>query len=688
MKDVPIEMRRTFALVGHNASGKTLLADAILNLVRIVDRVGERFLDYDPISKEKGSSLSSSVAVFEYGDHRFTMIDTPGFNDFISDTMNAIFVAENVVSVVNATAGVEIQTERTWRLARQLKKPIMVFINQMDKERASFETCLTSLKEAFEVKLMPIVIPVGEGQNFRGVVDLINMKAYFVENDDVKEGDVPGEIKEKAENMRTEMIEDIVETDEELMEKYLEGEEIDAPALARAFKKAYLTGEVVPVLCGAAPMKVGVENLLRTLIDVGASPLEARGYSAITVEGEKDVTIEPKEEEPFVGYIFKAVVDPFVGKQSFIKVLSGTLKAGDTFVNGDTDDKVSHVYLPVGKNTEEVEVARPGDVIVLAKLKKSSVGDTLCHKSRKLMVKGLEYPEPMISKSVNPKSKSDIDKISNGLSRLADSDPTFKWEFDPETSETVISGLGSMHLDVMVERLKKLFGVDVEVGKPKIAYRETIRRKAVAEHKHKKQTGGHGQYGHVKIEMEPLPRGEGFEFVDKIVGGVIPKNFIPSVEKGIREAMKKGVLAGYPVVDVKVTLFDGSYHEVDSSDISFQIAAIQAFRKGMEQANPVILEPIMEIEVFVPNENTGNVMGEITSRRGRPMGMESVGKGLDKIIAQVPLAELLDFSNRLSSLTSGRGYFTMKFSHYQEVPPDVQQKIIAERQREMEQENK
>jgi elongation factor G len=335
-----------------------------------------------------------------------------------------------------------------------------------------------------------------------------------------------------------------------------------------------------------------------------------------------------------------------------------------------------------------VESVGPGEIVVLLKLKEGAVGETLAHRDRRVRVVPPAFPEPMFSRSVHPKSKSDIDKISNGLSRLSDSDPTFVWEYDPETGETVVSGLGAMHLDVMIERLKKIFGVDVEVGKPKIAYRETITTTAVAEHKHKKQTGGHGQYGHVKIQLEPLPRGQGYEFVDRIVGGVIPRNFIPSVDKGIREAMKKGVLAGYPVTDVRVILFDGSYHEVDSSDISFQIAAIQAFKKGMEAAKPVILEPIMEVEVFVPEENAGDVMGEISSRRGRPLGMEPSGKGMVKVKAEVPLAEMLDFSSKLSSITSGRGYFTMRFQRYEIVPPNIQEKIIEERRREMQEQEK
>lgn len=676
----PVDRKRNIALIGHNGSGKTVLLSAMLFNAGLVDRITSKFIDTDPIEESKGSSISSHVFSFDWKDYRMTVIDTPGFGDFIADVSNSVFVTENVVTVINAVAGVEIQTERTWQIAEGMNKPIMVFINQMDKERASFENALNSLETSFGKKMVVLTLPMGSESEFRGVVDLIAEKAYVYENGRSTESTIPSPLLEKVKEMKLKAIEDIVESDDSLMEKYLEGQQIQPQELANALLKAYKSGLVVPVLCGSAEKNIGVDLLMNYLAELGASPLDGKGYDSKFESGEK-VMVKISESEPFCAYNFKTVVDPFVGRVSYIKIIAGVIKPGDSYfnVNRGTSDKFGRLYLARGKEQVEVDQAVGGDIVVLPKLKEGSVTETLTHKDRKLIIIPPSFPEPMFSRSVNPKSKADIDKISNGLSRLAETDPTFKWEYDPETGETVVSGLGTIHLDVMIERLKSIFGVDVEVGKPKIAYRETISKKAVAEYKHKKQTGGHGQYGHVKIELEPLPRGAGFEFVDKIFGGVIPKNFIPSVEKGIVEAMKRGSVAGYPVVDVRVTLFDGSYHEVDSSDISFQIAAIQAFRKGMEDARPVLLEPIMEVEIFCPDEVAGDVIGEVTSRRGRPQGMESISKGMSKVKAEVPLAEMLDFSGRLSGITSGRGYFTMKFVRYQEVPPNIQEKIVQER---------
>ncbi len=676
----PVDRKRNIALIGHNGSGKTVLLSAMLFNAGLVDRITSKFIDTDPIEESKGSSISSHVFSFDWKDYRMTVIDTPGFGDFIADVSNSVFVTENVVTVINAVAGVEIQTERTWQIAEGMNKPIMVFINQMDKERASFENTLNSLEKSFGKKMVVLTLPIGSESEFRGLVDLIAEKAYVYENGRSTESTIPSPLLEKVKEMKLKAIEDIVESDDSLMEKYLEGQQIQPQELANALLKAYKSGLVVPVFCGSAEKNIGVDLLMNYLAELGASPVDGKGYESRFESGEK-VMLKISESEPFCAYNFKTVVDPFVGRVSYIKIVAGVIKPGDSYfnVNRGTSDKFGRLYLARGKEQVEVDQAVGGDIVVLPKLKEGSVTETLTHKDRKLIIIPPSFPEPMFSRSVNPKSKADIDKISNGLSRLAETDPTFKWEYDPETGETVVSGLGTIHLDVMIERLKSIFGVDVEVGKPKIAYRETISKKAVAEYKHKKQTGGHGQYGHVKIELEPLPRGAGFEFVDKIFGGVIPKNFIPSVEKGIVEAMKRGSVAGYPVVDVRVTLFDGSYHEVDSSDISFQIAAIQAFRKGMEDARPVLLEPIMEVEIFCPDEVAGDVIGEVTSRRGRPQGMESISRGMSKVKAEVPLAEMLDFSGRLSGITSGRGYFTMKFVRYQEVPPNIQEKIVQER---------
>lgn len=685
MGKVPVEAKRNITLIGHHGSGKSHLVDSLLFNVGLIDRMGIFVTDNEEIEKERKATFSLGVTGLEYKNTIINIVDTPGMPDFHAETVNGIYASENVLLILNATAGMEIQSERFGAVAKELNKGIMVFFNMMDKDRAEYEAALSDIKETFERSPVLLQLPVGAAAEFKGVIDLIEGKVYIYNNGKPQVQEVPEDLKDQYEEARTRMIEDIVETDEELMEKYFEGEEITTEEIKRALKTAYINNQIIPVLFGSALKNIGADRLLEVIVDLGKNPAEGGKWPAQLLSGE-EIEIAPVENEPFTGYIFKSVVDPFVGKLTYIKIISGTLKPGDSIVVVDEEstEKVSHILAPNGTKDIELEEASVGDIIKLAKLKKSAVGDTVAHKDRQLKVKLLSWPEPMISKSIHPKSKTDIDKISNGLSRLSESDPTFNWEYDPETGETVISGLGSLHLDIMIDRLKRLFSVDVEVGKPKIAYRETIRKKVVAEYKHKKQTGGHGQYGHVQIEIEPLERGAGFEFVDKIVGGVIPKNYIPAVEKGVKEAMKKGVLAGYPVVDVKVTLVYGSYHEVDSSDMSFQIAASQAFKKGMAEANPVILEPIMDVEIFVPDDNAGDVMGEVTSRRGRPMGMETLGKGTTKVLAQVPLAEMLDFANKLNSITSGRGYFTMKFAGYLETPSDVQQKVIVEREREQE----
>ncbi len=688
MDKIPVEVKRNVSLVGHHGCGKTHMVDAMLLGAGFIDRTGIFATDTEAIEKEKKATFSTGVVAIPHKDHRINVIDTPGMSDLHAEVTNGIWTSENVVLVINASAGVEIQTERFGALARDLGKNVIVFFNMMDKDRAAFEETLEHLGDLFDRKPVAIQSPIGSESGFKGVVDLIRNKAVEYATDGTGKSevkDIPQDLSGSAEVARTTMIENIVETDEALLERYFEGEELSETELMEALKKAYKTRQLIPVLVGSALKNIGVDLLLDCLVSVGVTPAEVEEIAATMPSG-GDITVHPVEEEPFTAYIFKSVVDPFVGKTTYMKVLSGTLSQGDTFVivEQESSEKANHIYVPDGVNDVEIKTATVGDILKMTKLKKSAVGNTATHKDRQLLLKITEWPEPMISKSIQPKSKGDIDKISNGLGKLTESDPTFSWEHDSETGETVIYGLGAVHLDAMIERLKELFSVEVEIGKPKIAYRETVRKKNVSEYKHKKQTGGHGQYGHVQIEIEPLERGAGFEFIDKIVGGVIPKNYIPAVEKGILEAMKRGVVASYPVVDVKVTLFYGSYHDVDSSDMSFQIAGLHAFKNGMKDADPVILEPVMEVAVFAPDDRAGDVMGEITSRRGRPMGMEPAGKGISRVMAQVPLAEMLDFSNKLSSITSGRGYFTMKFSGYQEAPHDVQQKIIVERQRELE----
>ncbi len=684
-----IRKKRVVAFIGHNGSGKTTLAESILFLNKAIDRMGSveqgnTTMDFDPVEIEKKSSVNASVFTFNRGDYAFTLIDTPGFSDFIGEVISTTLVSENVCAVLDASSGVEVQTEKTWRIAQGYKRPMSAFINAMDKEHADFSKAIEQLKTLSGKSVVALTIPIGSGASFKGVVNVIKQKAYIYENGKAVEKDIPQDMKEEVEKYRTSFVEAVVEMDDELMEKYFADEPVSVEELEEALTKGYSQGDIVPVFAGAATMGIGVNEFLDALQEFGASPMDV-----VNVVGGKE--IKPETDAPFLALVFKVVVDPFIGKVTYAKVLRGKISAGDTIYNGvsKATERINHLYVPNAKNQKEVKEISVGDIASIPKLKESKIGEFLCDPSDVFTVEGnvFDFPEPMISKSVKAKNKGEIDKVTSGLSRLAESDPTFHMDFNPETGEIVASGIGTMHIDVIIEKLKKNFNVEVELGKPKIAYRETITKKSQAEYKHKKQSGGHGQYGHVKIYLEPLPRGKGFEFEDKIFGGAIPKNYIPSVEKGLHEAMKSGVLAGYPVDDIKVILYDGSYHEVDSSDIAFQIAAIQAFKLGMQAGNPTLLEPVMSVEIFVPDDNTGDVMGDLNSRRGRIQGMEPQGNGYQLIRAEVPLAEMLEFSSQLNSITSGKGYFTMKFSHYDEVPRNLQEKIIQERKAELEEES-
>ena len=686
MGSTPASLKRNITLVGHHGCGKTHLIDAALFNKGLIDRNGIFVMDNEAVEKERKASFSNNVTGLVHNKVKINFVDTPGMPDFHAEILNGIYASENMLIVINAAAGIEIQTERFGVYAKDLDKGAIFFINALDKERASYESYIEELRDIVDRNPVLLQIPIGLEGNFKGVIDLVSKKAYvYDDNGKYKIEEIPTEFSEKVEEARSKMIEDIVETDEELMERYFEGEEISDEELTKTLKKAFSENTIAPIFLGSAAKNIGVDQLLDGIVKLSKDPSQGNPWKGKLLSG-GDIEVKPTVEEPLTGYIFKNVVDPFVGRITYIKIISGTLKQGESFVVVEEDslEKAGHIFMTEGIKDIEVEEVSSGDIIKLTKLKKTSCSDTITHKDRQLILEVLEWPEAMISKSITPKSQKDIDKISTGLARLSESDPTFMWELSPETGETVIKGIGGSHLDIMIERIKNLFSLDVEVGKPKIAYRETIRKTIESEYKHKKQSGGHGQYGHVQIKVEPLPRGEGFEFVDKIVGGVVPKNYIPAVEKGVIDAMKQGVLASYPVVDVRVTLFYGSYHPVDSSDMSFQIAGRQAFKKGSKEASPVILEPIMNVEVFVPDDNTGDVMGDISSRRGRPLGMEPQGKGYTKVMAQVPLAEMLDYSAKINAMTSGRGYFTMKFDSYSETPSDVQAKIISERERELE----
>ncbi|MGC8611747.1 MAG: elongation factor G [Athalassotoga sp.] len=681
---IAVEKKRVIAFIGHNGSGKTTLCESILFNNKITERMGSvdqgnTVMDFDPVEIERKTSINASIATFEKEGYRYFLIDTPGFSDFIGEVILTTLVADNVCSVLDSAGGVEVQTEKTWRIAQDYKKPMMIFVNGIDKEFSNFDKTVEQSKKLAKKNVAVINFPLEEGLKVKGIVDVISQKAYLYSGDKVSVSEIPSDLKEKVEKYRTELIEAAVEQDEGLMEKYLSDQPIDNADLLKALSKGYRENQIVPVFCGSAVKRMGINEFMEGLQKFGASPLDV----PLKLEG---ADIKPDVAGPFAALIFKVTVDPFIGKLTYVKVLRGQIKAGDTIYNGTTQssERINHLYVPFGKKQNEVPELTVGDIGAVPKLKDSKVGDFLSDTANQISVKKIyQFPDPMISKSVKAKNAAEIDKITNGLTRLAESDPTFHVEFNPETSEIVISGIGNVHLEATLEKLKKNFGVEVELGKPKIAYRETITKKSNAEYKHKKQTGGHGQYGHVKIELEPLERGKGFEFVDKIFGGAIPKNFIPSVEKGIREALKAGVLGGYPVDDVRVILYDGSYHEVDSSDIAFQIAAIQAFKIGMQNGNPTLLEPIMSVEIYVPDRYAGDIMGDVNSMRGRIQGMESVENGYQVIKAEIPLAEVLDFSSKLNSMTSGQGYFTMKFSRYEEVPRNLQDKIIQERKAEL-----
>ncbi len=684
-----IRKKRVVAFIGHNGSGKTTLSESILFLNKVVDRMGSveqgnATMDFDPVEVEKKSSVNASVFSFERGEYSFTLIDTPGFSDFVGEVISTTLVAENICSILDASSGIEVQTEKTWKIAQDYNRPILAFINGMDKEHADFERTAEQLKNLAGKSVIVMNFPIGSGTSFKGVVDVVKQKAYLYEDGKVNVTDLPEDLKEKFQKYRASLVESVVELDDKLMEKYFADEPVSAEEIESALSKGYAAGKTIPVFAGSATSQIGINEFLDSLQEFGASPVDVKNV----IGGEE---IKSSIDDPFLALIFKVVVDPFIGKLTYAKVLNGKISSGDTIYNesSDTTERINHLYTPAGKKQNEVKEISVGDIAAIPKLKESHVGDFLSDPSTKISVKNVfDFPEPMISKSVKAKNKGEIDKVTNGLNRLAESDPTFHMDYNPETSEIVVSGLGGMHIDVIIEKLKKNFNVEVELGKPKIAYRETISKKSQAEYKHKKQSGGHGQYGHVKIYLEPLPRGKGFEFEDKIFGGAIPRNYIPSVEKGLKEAMKGGVLAGYPVDDVKIILYDGSYHDVDSSDIAFQIAAIQAFKLGMQSGKPTLLEPIMKVEIYVPDDDTGDVMGDLNSRRGRIHGMEPQESGYQLIKAEVPLSEMLEFSSQLNSMTSGRGYFTMKFSHYDEVPRNLQDKIVQERKDELEEESK
>jgi elongation factor G len=685
MKDYSPDKIRNVALVGHGSSGKTSLAAALLfdfgatGRLTKVDK-GNTVTDYEPEEIDRKISINSAVCFFEATEHKITCIDTPGYSNFLWDAKAALRAVDGAAVLVDAVSGVEVGTEKVWEMLEEDELPRLIVINKLDRENANFGRALESVAQFFGRRAVPVQIPIGEEKNFSGIVDLVRMKALAFEKDEsgrFREEDVPAALKAEAAKKREGLVEMIAENDEKLMEKYLEKGELSAQEIHAGLKKAVFNRQLYPVFACSALSNIGVQPLADGMIELLPTPLE-KGLVKATVKGQPG-NVRMSVDEPLTALIFKTISDPYTGRISLLRVFSGKLNPDSVVSNvtKESDEKLGGLFFLQGKEQIPAGQAKCGDIVATAKLKVTSTGDTLAAKGVEVALPTINFPEPSISFAIEPKSRADEDRISQASHRIVEEDPTVRFERDPDTSQLLISGGGELHVRIITDKLKKRYNVDVDLKPPKISYKETIKGRADVQGRHKKQTGGRGQFGDVWIKMEPLPRGQDFVFEDKIFGGAIPRNFIPSVEKGVLEARKKGVLAGYPVVDFKVILYDGSYHEVDSSDIAFKIAASKAFKLAMREAKPTILEPVMNVEVYAPEAYMGDIMGNLNGRRGKLQGMEQ--KGQMRIIkATVPMAEMLDFEPTLTSITGGRGSFMMEFSHYEEVPSHLQQKIIAE----------
>jgi len=685
MKDYAPDKIRNVAFVGHGSSGKTTLASVFLFNSGATSRLtkvekGNTVTDYDPDEVERQISINSAVCFSEWKDHKINIVDTPGYSNFLWDTRASLRAVDAGILVVCGVAGVEVGTEKVWEMLKEFNLPCMVVVNKLDRENADFARTLESIHQFFGRLAVPVQLPIGKEKDFRGIVDLISKKAYIFEKDEsgkFKEEEIPEDMKEEAAKRLEELTEMIAENDEQLMEKYFEQGELSPEELSSGLSKSIAGRQFFPVFITSALMNIGAQQIMDKIVDFIPSPLDRGGVEAL--KDEKEITVKTSLDEPFSALVFKTLSDPYTGRISIMRVFSGKVNPDATVANTSkqTDEKLGGLFFLQGKEQIPAGQAKCGDLVATAKLKDTSTGDTLAQKGNNIVFSPIKFPEPSISFAIEPKTRADEDRISQATHRISEEDPTARIERDPETNELIISGNGQLHVEIITERLKKRFNVDVVLKPPKIPYKETIKGRADVQGKYKKQTGGRGQYGDVKIKMEPLPRGKDFEFEDKIFGGAIPKNYIPSIEKGIQEARKKGVVAGYPAVDFKVILYDGSYHEVDSSDIAFKIAASMAFKKGMKQAKPILLEPIMSVEVYTQEAYMGDIMGNLNGRRGKMQGMEQRGN-LRIIKALVPMSEMLDFEPTLTSITGGRGSFVMEFSHYEEVPPQIQQKIVSE----------
>ena len=682
---------RSIALISHGGAGKTSLNEAILFNAGLISRMGKieeknTVSDFDLEEQKRGISISTSLSTVPYKDKTLYLLDTPGFADFVGEQRSAMRVADGAVVLVNATAGVEVQTQAVWNFTEAFETPAIFFISKLDRENADFYSVVKDIQENISDRAVPLYLPIGKELDFKGIVNVRTGKAYMYKGDGSKDFikcEAPAEMADEIAAAHDILVERVVEADDDLLTRYLDGEEISDDEILNVLRKAVCSRAIYPIIPGSATANVGIVQLMNMIVYYMPSPKDMLRRAAI--KDEKFVNIPPDENGPFLGFVFKVMVDPYVGKLSFVKVFSGQLKSDQLLYNvtQEETERVGAFRVMMGKESTETKQITVGDIIAIPKLESTTAGDTLGIKGETLQFRKIQFPKPVYSVAVIPKSRADEDKLGNAFAKMLKEDRTISFDKNAETGDDVLSGMGDMHLDIVLSKIKERYKVELETRTPRVPYRETIKKKSSAQGKHKKQSGGRGQYGDVWFELAPLERNAGIEFIDKVVGGVVPKNFIPAAEKGLREAARKGVLAGYPATDFSCTIFDGSYHDVDSSEMAFKIAASLAYKKAMETAMATLMEPVMNIEVTVPEDCLGDVMGDFNSRRGRIMGIDSEGK-LQVVKAQCPLSELFRYAIILRSMTSGRGSFFMEYSHYEEVPAEISKKIIEQATKEKE----
>lgn len=677
MKEYNYKNLRNVGLIGHGATGKTSLAESLLFYTNNIDRLGKvedgtTVMDYEQEEKKRKISLSTSVASFEDSNVKINIVDMPGYFDFQGEMAQGMRAVDIATIVVCAASGIQVGTEKAWDYCEKIKLPRAFFVNKMDRENANFDKVLDQMKEMFGTSVVPIQYPIGKESDFNGIINVISKTAlvYNAKTSKMETSEIPEDLKDKVEECKQMVMEAVAETDEELLDKYLNDGELCDEDIYNGLIKGCANGDIAPVLCGSAIKMIGIKSMINSIIKCFPSPEHSLPQKAINLSNDEEVFINIDDDKPFSAFVFKTIADPFVGKISLFRVMTGKISGEMTALNTNKDkqEKLNHLFFMKGKNQIPTQVISAGDIGAVAKLQYTATGDTLCSDKLKIMYDKINLPNAVMPMAILPKSKGDEEKISLSLSKLMEEDPVFKVERDVENAETIIWGLGETHLEVIANRIKSKFGADVVLQEPKVPYRETIKGSSDVQGKHKKQSGGHGQYGDVKIKFEPRQDGElDLEFVDKVVGGAVPRNFIPAVEKGLRDCISNGVLAGYPVIGLKATLYDGSYHPVDSSEMAFKVAASIAYKKGLEAAQPILLEPIMSVQILVPDNYMGDVMGDINKRRGRVIGMEPEGRA-QKIYAEVPMSEMFTYATDLRSMTQARGVFTSEFLRYDEVP--------------------